>query len=744
MVWQMVRWYLFILVLGWLNFPLTTMLFPKLKCHGYAFSKIVGLLGWGFLYWIITIYQLLPNSLISAILALMILLLLNVLIYRHDKEKVRFRIRNERSFLVMVETIFLVAFTVGTIFRAMSPAISGTEKPMELAFINAILETPKFPPSDPWLSGYAISYYYFGYLMVALLARITHVSGAVAFNLAIALWAGFVCSTAYAILYELLYAYFSFMHRLTKHIKKKLLWLSLLAPFFLLVVSNAEGSLEMLHASGVFWTVDAQGNAQSDFWKWLDIQELNHPPKGQEQWIPQRIGGTWWWRASRVVSDYDAAGNFREVIDETPAFTFYLADLHPHLLSIPFFLITVALSFNLFCEGGEWLIRPSNWKEMIRQWEFWSTALLLGSILFINMWDFPACFGLFCLVFLLLILKRNRWSRSLLWEFIWKVILLGIACLIIYLPFFIGFSSQAGGILPSLVYRTRGIQFLVMFLPFLFLIFCYLFWLNKDKGSHTKKIFLYLILFFSFLSLVGLLFPLATKWAVSVWNGLQKRFGGFENQLMQAMQREHAFATLYGARDIDALLSETFKRRLRDSTVVIGLGLMLYFIVRAFFRKVVSSEERGGDLEGRKAPTHEFVLLLILIGCGLCLIPEFFFLVDVFTCRMNTIFKFYFQAWILWALAASFIFVILWNSLRKSWRAIYRFVSIAILLSCCTYSFFIYRDRIRYTQIENWTLDGSAFLKTTNAGDKAIIDHLISMPYGVVAEAVGGSYSLQF
>ena len=59
--------------------------------------------------------------------------------------------------------------------RANNPEIStaGGEKWMETAFINAILHSPMFPPHDPWLSGYAISYYYFGYVMTAMLAKLT-------------------------------------------------------------------------------------------------------------------------------------------------------------------------------------------------------------------------------------------------------------------------------------------------------------------------------------------------------------------------------------------------------------------------------------------------------------------------------------------------------------------------------------------------------------------------------------------
>lgn len=737
----MVRWYLFLLVLGWVNYPLTSLLLPKVKCRGYAFAKIVGLLVWGFLYWITNTYQLLSNNLLGAIVTLVLLAALNLYIFIRKKIEIKQSLLEEKSYMGMVELVFLAAFVIAALLRAMSPAASGTEKPMELAFINAILETPKFPPSDPWLSGYAISYYYFGYLMVALLAVITGVSGGVAFNLGIAVWVGLICSAVYGILVDLLRAYFAHRQTDLQKMRKKILWLGLLAPIFLLVVSNAEGGLEMLHASGTFWSADAQGNQQSAFWEWLDIQELNQPPTGEAQWIPQRLGGTWWWRASRVVSDYDAGGNFREVIDETPAFTFYLADLHPHVLSIPFFLLTIALSLNLFYGGGDWLLQSGNWKKLITQGRFWLSALVLGSILFLNTWDFPATFGLFCLVFLLCFIKQNGWSWQGAGELLWKIALMAFACVLIYLPFFLGFASQAGGILPSLIYRTRGIQFLVMFFPFLFLIVGYLLWLNHRQMAPDKKILPYGLLFFIFLCVFSLLFPFSRQLAVSVWTGLQNWLGGLENPLSQAIQQAQSFAAIYGAVNLQTLMKETFSRRVQDSSVVLLLFGILYFVVRCFFRKPVDQEGKANSTSAQHAPIHSFVLLLILVGCGLCMIPEFFFLVDVFSDRMNTIFKFYFQTWILWSLAGSFILVVLWNALKKAWGTLFRIASILVLIMCCAYSFFIYYDRIRYTSADNWTLDGTASAKMNNSADWAVVDKLKTLPYGVVAEAVGGSYS---
>jgi uncharacterized membrane protein len=61
----------------------------------------------------------------------------------------------------------------------------------------------------------------------------------------------------------------------------------------------------------------------------------------------------WWWQASRVLHDYapwhtPANPVEWEVIDEFPAFSFILGDMHPHLLSLPFALLALALALNLF------------------------------------------------------------------------------------------------------------------------------------------------------------------------------------------------------------------------------------------------------------------------------------------------------------------------------------------------------------------------------------------------------------
>ena len=52
--------------------------------------------------------------------------------------------------------------------------------------------------------------------------------------------------------------------------------------------------------------------------------------------------------------------------------------------------------------------------------------------------------------------------------------------------------------------------------------------------------------------------------------------------------------------------------------------------------------------------TLPFVLLLILTGLLLTLGPEFVYLRDNFGVRLNTTFKFYYQAWVMFGVAAVF------------------------------------------------------------------------------------------
>src|SRR6185436_18534194 len=106
-------------------------------------------------------------------------------------------VQTNKSLVLTTEILFLLAFGLMAFVRSANPEIVGTEKPMELMMINGILHSPAFPPRDLWLSGYSISYYYFGYVMTSMLAMFTGVPATMAFNLMIALIFGLSAIGAY-------------------------------------------------------------------------------------------------------------------------------------------------------------------------------------------------------------------------------------------------------------------------------------------------------------------------------------------------------------------------------------------------------------------------------------------------------------------------------------------------------------------------------------------------------------------
>ena len=385
-----ILWYGAITIVGWLSFPLSFWLFRRLPDRGYAFSRTLGWLVWGYSFWLLTSLHLIDNRSEGILFAFVLVFAFSLSLFlKIGKAEFSCWWKENRRQVGVMEGLFALAFIAMAVTRAANPEALGTEKPMELAFINAILRSETFPPHDPWLSGYAISYYYFGYILVAMLAKLCATSGAVAFNLGITMVFALSALGAYGLLSNLLSLQFA----------KRFPWKSLLAPLMVLLVGNLGGLLEVLHAAGLFWQ-QRNGVWVSPFWKWLDLVELSQPPQLPLDGLPKRW--YWWWRASRVVQDYDVSGAPREIIDEFPAFSYILADLHPHVLAMPFALLAMALALSLWLSWNkqskpvtEFQVALGNRRLVLRYplaiplGESLMAALILGGLAFLNTWDFP-------------------------------------------------------------------------------------------------------------------------------------------------------------------------------------------------------------------------------------------------------------------------------------------------------------------------------------------------------------------
>jgi uncharacterized membrane protein len=197
-------WWLIVEILGLLALPLAWRVLRHLPGRGYAFAKPLGLLLVGYVFWIGGSFGMLSNSRTAILFCMSMLGLVSLWVWLKNQRAIGQFVSDNRRLIVACEVVFALAFAGWSLVRAYNPEIAATEKPMEIAFLNAILRSERFPPHDPWLSGFAISYYYFGYLLMALLTKLSGVAASVAFNLAIALLFGLTALGSFGLVYNLI------------------------------------------------------------------------------------------------------------------------------------------------------------------------------------------------------------------------------------------------------------------------------------------------------------------------------------------------------------------------------------------------------------------------------------------------------------------------------------------------------------------------------------------------------------
>ena len=637
-------WYLFSLLLAALSLPLAYAGMKKLPSKGVFLLRPLGMLLWGAIFWWLTTLRLMQNDLASQVTALFILAGINLaVLHKTDKADFRAWITKNKKLFLIGEVLFLAAFILMALVRAANPEIINTEKFMEMAFINAILKSPGFPPMDPWLSGYSISYYYFGYLMAAMLIRVTGVSSAVGYNLVAAFWFGMTAAGAYGVLWDLL----SLRQENAKcdqtaiFLTRRKAVLALLAPLMMLAMGNWFGGLDMIHARGLLL---------ARVWEDLDIPELTREPAALT--IKPQRGGWSWWQASRVVQDRTLDGRAMEVIDEFPAFTFLLADIHPHMLSMPLALLAVAQALNAYLGGWEGEIRFGRVTLPASGMSIALGVATLGGIGFMNTWDFPFYLLLMGAAFMLYRARTAGWTGKRFWELVGFGGIGGVLSIGAYLPFYLSFSSQAGGVIPSLAFFTKGKYFWIMFGPLLIPILGFL-------VSRLRRI-----------SKTSLLYGLRIAAAALV--GLFAFGGALGLASTRIEVAKNALLGLQGAVSMGELLKESLLRRLTAPGTWLTLFLMVWFAFSLLIEKVRTDKTDPAGIEGEtevekpRAKPTVFALLMVLVGVILTLVPEFVYLRDQFGWRMNTIFKFYYQAWILWSLAGAYGLVWLFTPVRQS------------------------------------------------------------------------------
>ena len=818
------KWYLALLAFGFLALPLAFKFFRRLPDRGYTFAKPLGVLAVYYVFWLLGSLGFLDNDVGGQVFAALVVLGLGLAWLKGEGiGELRDWLREQRRFALAVEVFFLLTLAAMAWARAYNPEIIATEKPMEFMFINAILRSPAFPPHDAWLAGHAISYYYFGYVIVASLARLTAVPSAYAFNLGLAMLFALTAVGASGVTLNLIAL--ARQEQTTNQAegpRKKAgklslppsssfllssFWPALLGPLLVLVVGNFYGVLALAHANRVrvfadlqipaVWYdfgKDAGGGARCspadpegepgvragmvNLWTWLDVKGVNTPPPVADglqaspsgpppekfNWDPR----FWWWfSGARVVHDCNLSGVETEAIDEMPAFSFILGDMHPHVLALPFVVLAVGLAL-------EWLLDARDKGQvtgdmtglvedplpgaahhasrlLVTHDRLLLAGVILGGLAFLNTWDFPMYW--FVTAVALTVGVGLRWG----WEGLiqrWRAVgltalTLGVLSVLLYLPFFLVFQSQASGVLPNLIYPTRFQQTFVMFGPVLLGVALFMGWLGL-RPSRWRSAIDRRAAWWAGGGIVAVLILMAA--ALALGGSLNPDLLNFVDRELAPLTRSQAIGLLLQRRFVDSLAT-LFPAVLVGLSVGLGVGALRCSpggspVAEDIGDPLAGEQEGGAQAVARKrtlrSPAVLMTLIMTLTGALLLLGPEYAYLRDNFGTRMNTIFKFYFQVWVLWALVAAFGAWYLWQhaSLLMRWM-------MRGLLGLAILGGLVYTVAGLYSKTDNFanppTLNGMAYFQRDYPADWAAIQWLQQNARGapVIAEGIGGQYWIE-
>ncbi len=631
-------WWLWISLAGAAAFPLCLGLLRGLPDKGYTLARALGLLLATLIFWLLASFGYLDNSAGSIILSWLLLLIISLLAYQRfaDGDQIAAWWRENRALVLVAELLFVILFFGWALFRAHQNGLSATEKPMELAFFSAAQRSVAFPPNDPWMSGYAISYYYMGYVMWSALATLSGIGSTIGFNLTVASLFALAGLTAFGVAYNLVRS------RMRANADRGFAAASspaaiasgLLAMALLVLVGN----FQMIFIEA---PIQARAASLEDLEFWGPQAQPKFNEGAYQQKADARVtlhsstwGNWWWFRASRVITDYDLDGKpiGTQPIDEFPAFSFILGDNHPHVLALPFAMMGIGMMLNLTLNRR----RPARDEILLY-------GLAVGGLTFLNAWDGPIYLCGFVGAEALRRLMRSECGRLAGGDWIALArfsATLALIALIAYLPHFVGFRSQAGGLLPNLLHPTQFRHFFIMFGPLIAPLGAYLL-IETWRGRLAHRLnwrFALTAAGMLLLTLAGIMILLGALIALS-------------NPNMAVIGN-----TAVAPDEFGEMVSRIIQRRIDFglTSIILLLGIVI-ILARVFPAR--AQAQAGGEvaITWIKYPSASgFALLLIGMGLFLTVFPDFLYLKDNFGVRINTVFKFYYQAWALWSIAAAY------------------------------------------------------------------------------------------
>jgi len=681
-------WLLVIELAAFSLVPLSFVAFRGLPDRGFLLTKPLGILALSYVAYLPSSHGVLHFTRLEIAAGLTLMMAMGVATAAWWRDEIAAWVKERWRFVLLAETIFLLAFLGAYWMRIQNPDLfhpsQGGEKPMDLAYFTAVTKTTDMSqgPLDPWNAGGYLNYYYFGQFISATVTKLLGIVPEVAYNLVVPMFFALAASATFSLTYNLTESTRRLMRRRPGRLPisaKGPIIAGLLAIFLVLVAGN-------LRAVGV---LEQQLTKQSDWHSSIPLLGgVLAIAGGLKEAISsghfrEVVYGYDWWAPSRALG---AAPQEVQPITEFPFWTFLFADLHAHLMAIPFAMTFAGVALGVVLNFSR--LNPAGSRDESRRREIssWAIVVVLGIIVgalrWINSWDYPPFLLLGAAA--LLIAERAKYgsfSLKALGFGLLKIIVMGAVSYEAFAPFARNYSAAYNGFERSQQTTALG-DYLSHFGIMLFFITGFLmFALNR---SMTRAGFVRGIFF-----------------------GRSRRRNPAESAPAMAMLIVGAAAFIWLAA--------------RHDYGVVGLtAIGLIAVVLVSIRELRSPSPA--------APVLLFVYAMIALGLGLCGGVELLTL-DGDIGRMNTVFKFYLHVWMVWGVVSAFalwyVFAVMQPQgafLRRAGslnaalvRAPrYAFATVVVLLLALTlvYPYFGTRARIhnRFNPAQGASNDGLAFL----------------------------------
>jgi len=684
-------WWLCLTLLGIVAWPLTFPALKRMPDGGYILAKILGMLVYGYLNWLVASTGVRRFDRGTLVLVLILLSAAGAGAAWLQRRTLVTFIRTHWRSLLAHEALFTGAFLAMLLVRQGNPdlwhPVMGGEKPMDLAYLNAIIKSTTFPPYDPWFSGGYINYYYFGWVPIAALIKLTGILPTVGYNLALASLFSFVFAGSAAVATHLIPATEGDGSR---WLTRRLRWG--IAAGLLVAVAGNLGEIELLWQG----LADA-GRRLTDTAMLGELGDVLHGAyalvTGQQQlaFRPE----WWYWNASRIMAHGE--------INEFPYFSFLYADLHAHVMGMPLFVLAIGLA-ALIATGhaprtGEHAHRITG-ATVERALLLFLLGLALGASWCANAWDLPT--GMALAVVALAISARNasdRWDRHMIVSLVTQILLLGVLTRFLYQPFHAHYGTAYTSVELWHGDRTTLGDLLLIYLPYLFVLVTFLF----STGGRVLA---------------------RTPWWRSLRLGLarQRRFAR-ASSLRRVLVR---YPTL-----LYPLVWLGLALGVISVLVLFMLGESVSAVLMILIALAVAGLFGGRRTPGGRTPIQRYVLLLITAGLALALGIEWVVLKGDIG-RMNTVFKFSLQIWILWGIASAVALACLFDRQQVRGRVVrqgwWRAILVLLAIGMLSYPLLATPGKVRDRVSDSapHALDGMAYMDSavyTDNGQELTLSH---------------------